>query len=329
MTSSLVSGPVRISVPATSANLGPAFDCAGLALELRDVLEAEVMGRGDTAAAQVSVEGEGAGRVPLAERHLVVRAIRRALDALDVDPRDGAELRVHCRNVIPHGRGMGSSAAAIIGGLALGRALVPEGEHRLPDAELLRLALELEPHPDNVAAALLGGCTLAWREDEHDPRSVWAVRMSVHPSVRVAVAIPPAALSTSSARRQLPGSVPLAAAAFNSGRSALLVAALTSDPSLLMPATADRLHQEARRALYPESMALVDHLRDHGVPAVISGAGPTVLALSASPDVPSVDEQSVDERSAGQHLSARLRAACPGDWRVMDLEISPAGVMRV
>lgn len=310
---SLNPGPVRVSVPATSANLGPAFDCAGLALGLRDDIEVEVIDIASEPAAQVHVSGEGAGRVPMGERHLVVRAVRRALAALDATPGQAATLRLDCRNAIPQGRGLGSSAAAIIGGLVLGRALVAGGASRLSDEQILRLALEFEPHPDNVAAALLGGCTLSWFDDPQDHDTVHATRLLPDPRIRMAVAIPPTSLSTSSARRHLPTHVPLVDAAFNAGRSALLVAALTTAPDLLIAATEDRLHQEARRDLYPESMALVDRLRVQGIAAVISGAGPTVLAFG-------VEEPGL--------LEAHLRSTAPQGWRTLELHASAVGVQQ-
>ena len=301
-----------ISVPATSANLGPAFDCAGLALDLRDELRAEFGNGGGGAAIRVSVTGEGAGRLPDGERHLVVRAMRRAFDAMAVPAEEVVDLTVTCRNAIPHGRGMGSSAAAIIGGLALARALVIEGEARLDDQALLRLAVTMETHPDNIAAALLGGFTLSWFDRANDSSSVRATRIVPDPRVRVALAIPRDSLSTASARRTMPDAVPLIDAAFNVGRAAVLVAALSGEPELLMPATADRLHQEARRLLYPDSMALVDRLRADGTPSVISGAGPSVLAFGT--DAPGV-------------LAARLRTLALPDWRVIEPGISSAGVL--
>ena len=310
----LVRGPVAISVPATSANLGPAFDCAGLALELRDELRA-VVGAGDSSSvAQVSITGEGAGLLPSGERHLVVRAMRLGFQALGLSAGEVAGLRVECHNVIPHGRGMGSSAAAIIGGLALARELVVDGATRLDDDALLRLAVTMEPHPDNVSAALLGGFTLSWFERAGEASTVRAARVLPDPRVRVAVAIPDSPLSTSSARRQLPDAVPLVDAAFNAGRAAMLVAALSGDPGLLMAATQDHLHQEYRRHLYPTSMALVDRLRSDGTASVISGAGPTVLAFGTQ---------------APGALAARLRAAAPAEWRVLEPDISRVGVQRL
>ena len=260
---------MRISVPATSANLGPGFDSLGLALDLRDELEGEVAGSGLV----VEVTGAGAGVVPLDEDHLVVRAMRRAFDALGGQP---TGLRLTCRNAIPHARGLGSSSAAIVGGLVLARALVDGGPEALDDAALLELAIEMEGHPDNVAPALHGGFVISGR----DERDEWyAVGAPVDARVSAALFVPPEALSTEVARGLLPQQVPHADAAADAGKAALLVAALGSRPDQLWRATRDYLHQDYRRPAMPASLDLVDRLRADGLAAVVSGAGPTVLAL--------------------------------------------------
>ena len=268
-----VEGPVRVSVPATSANLGPGFDALGLALSLRDELEAEVTAAG----VEVHVTGEGADDVPRDETHLVVRAMHAAFDAMDARP---PGLRLTCRNVIPHSRGLGSSSAAIVAGVALARALVRGGQLLLDDATLLRLAADIEGHPDNVAPALLGGFVICGRE----AGEWYAVPSAVDPRVRAEVFVPPTPVATAVARGLLPELVPHADAAANSGRAALLVAALAGRPEHLLAATRDYLHQRQREPAMPESLALVDRLRASGVPAVISGAGPTVLALVGAAD---------------------------------------------
>jgi len=259
---------LRVRVPATSANLGPGFDSLGLALELRDELEATITGSG----LGVEVVGEGAGDVSRDETHLVVRAMHATFDALDARP-DG--LLLSCRNRIPHARGLGSSAAAIVGGLVLARALVADGERRLPGPELLALASELEGHPDNVAPCLLGGLTIAWTTGA----GARATGVEVGAVVPV-IFVPPFAASTEQARGLLPATVPHADAARNAGRAALLVAALTRGVPALLEATEDRLHQQYRRPAMPASAELVDRLRAAGHAAVISGAGPTVLVLA-------------------------------------------------
>jgi len=261
-------GPVRVRVPATSANLGPGFDALGLALGRYDELTGEITGD----QLHIDVTGEGAGEVTLDETHLVVRAMRAAFAALGVEP---AGLALRCDNRIPHGRGLGSSAAAIVGGLVLARALVADGERRLPGPELLALASELEGHPDNVAPCLLGGLTIAWTTGA----GARATGVEVGAVVPV-IFVPPFAASTEQARGLLPATVPHADAARNAGRAALLVAALTRGVPALLEATEDRLHQQYRRPAMPASAELVDRLRAAGHAAVISGAGPTVLVLA-------------------------------------------------
>jgi homoserine kinase len=277
-----VEGPVRVTVPATSANLGPGFDSLGLALSLRDELEAEVVASG----VEVEVSGEGAADVPRDASHLVVRSMHAAFDAMDARP---PGLRLTCRNVIPHSRGLGSSSAAIVAGVALARALVAGGQLLLDDASLLRLAADIEGHPDNVAPALLGGFVICGRE----AGEWYAVPSAVDPRVRAEVFVPPTPVQTAVARGLLPDVVPHADAAANSGRAALLVAALAGRPEHLLPATRDYLHQAQREPAMPESLALVGRLRDDGVPAVISGAGPTVLAFVGS-GRPSLAERAPD-----------------------------------
>jgi homoserine kinase len=267
---------VRVRVPATSANLGPGFDSLGLALSLYDVVEAWI----DPAGLSIEVIGEGAGTADAGESHLVIRAMRETFKILDGQP-PGLALR--CVNRIPHGRGLGSSAAAIVSGVLAARALTDDGAARLPDDAVLRLAAGFEGHPDNVAACLLGGLTVAWTGPD-GPR---AVRLSPRPAIVPAVFIAPKALSTEHARGVLPETVPHADAAANAGRSALLIAALTSDtasdPGVLLDATQDRLHQPYRAGVMPEAAQLVARLRAAGVPAVVSGAGPSVLAFLTGP----------------------------------------------
>ncbi|WP_116452666.1 homoserine kinase [Blastococcus litoris] len=259
---------VRLRVPATSANLGPAFDCAGLALTRHDHLEFEVTGSG----LEVEVSGVGAGELPTDESHLVVRAFRAACAELGWSP---AGLRVVAENSIPQGRGMGSSAAAVVAGVVAAWALCPD-VGAVDDDAVLRLTTELEGHPDNVAACLLGGATLSWMT----PDGARAARLDVAPSVAPVVLVPGDTLSTHVARGLLPATVPHADAAHAAGRAALLVHALTREPALLLDATEDRLHQRQRTAAMPASLALVDRLRERGLAAVVSGAGPSVLALT-------------------------------------------------
>ena len=268
--------PVRVRVPATSANLGPGFDAFGLALRLYDEITARVAGNGT----RVRVTGEGAGELALDESHLVVRSMSAMFDRLGDRP---AGIELTCDNRIPQARGLGSSSAAIVAGLLAARALVDGGAARLDDAAVLHLASELEGHPDNVAPCLLGGFTIAWVESEAGAR---AVRLSPADGVHPVVLVPTERGLTAHARAALPATVPHADAARNAGRAALFVHALTADPSLLLPATEDRLHQQYRAPGAPATFALVNELRAAGVPAVVSGAGPSVLAFSAPGEIP-------------------------------------------
>ncbi len=294
-------GPVRVTVPATSANLGPGFDTLGLALELRDTLEAQVVDDGLV----VTVEGEGAGSVPLDESHLVVASMHAAFDLLGGRP---PGLRLHCRNLVPHARGLGSSSAAIVGGVVLARALVVDGAARLDDAAAFRLAATLEGHPDNVAPALHGGLTISGRDEEF-----WTASAPVDPRIGAVVLVPPTPLSTELARGLLPAAVPHADAAANVGRAALLVAALAGQPQWLPTATVDHLHQDARGAAMPETLAVIRALRADGAAAVVSGAGPTVLALTT--DAPGGPE------------ARALLDRCPAGWAARHLAVSAAGAL--
>jgi homoserine kinase len=222
----------------------------------------------------VDIAGEGAETLRRDRRNLVVRAMRETFDLLGGQPRG---LEVVCANRIPQSRGLGSSSAAIVAGICAARA-VALGD--LPDAEVLRLATALEGHPDNVAAALYGGATAAWVDETGTPR---AVRLEVHADLRAVVFVPGSATqSTRSARAMLPEQVPYGVAARTAGRAALLVHALRAAPSLLAAATADELHQPARLAGQPRSARQLDALREAGITAVLSGSGPSVLALVAS-----------------------------------------------
>jgi homoserine kinase len=286
--------PVHVRVPATSANLGPGFDALGLALSLHDEVVVRVTGGG----LAIQVSGEGEADVPRTEEHLLVRAMRRMFDALGEQP---AGLRIGCLNRIPHARGLGSSAATIVAGMIAARALVVDGDSKLDDAAVLALATTMEGHPDNVAACLYGGLTIAWT-DEGTGR---AVRVTPHPAVQPVVFVPPTRSSTAEARALMPTSVPLHDAADNAGRAALLVHALSADPSVLFPATVDRLHQPYRAPAMPQSAELVATLRAAGIPAVISGAGGTVLAFAA-------DGGDLERYAAGSFAVHRLSVDADG-----------------
>ena len=373
---------VLVRVPATSANLGPGFDALGLALTLYNEVSARVIPSGLT----IDVCGEGAADVAdAAEAHLVVRAMRAAFDDLGAKQPPGLALR--CVNRIPHGRGLGSSAAAIVAGILAARALADAG---VSAGEALPLANELEGHPDNVATCLFGGLTIAWLTDSAPPGgrppappdttrsaplggrppappdttrsappggrppappdttrsappggrppappdttrsappggrppappdttrsaplggrppappdttrsappggrppappdttrcSPRAVRLQPAEEITPVAIIAPAPVSTKLARGLIPARVPHSDAARNAGRAALLIAALTTRPEVLLDATQDRLHQDYRAPAMPATHELVSRLRAAGLPAVVSGAGPSVLVLLTS-----------------------------------------------
>jgi len=290
---------VTVRTPATSANLGPGYDSFGLALSRYDEVRARVCSEG----LDVRVCGAGAGELALDEAHLVVRAMRAAFDRIGAQP-PGLEL--DCYNDVPHGRGMGSSAAAIVSGIELARGLSDDGRERLSDAEALALAAELEGHPDNVAACLLGGLSISWLAGGRGAAAQAATAEQLGATgIRPVLFIPAEQSATRAARALLPERVPHADAAFNAGRAGLLVLALTSRPELLLAATEDRLHQGYRAAGMPASAALLLELRSRGIAAVISGAGPSVLALVA-------------DGQAG--TAAELT---PAGWECACLEFSP------
>ena len=268
-------------VSASSANLGPGFDSLGLALSCHDEIIVETTDSG----LSVAVEGEGAGHVALDSSHLVVRAIERGLRAVGVR---AAGLNVRCRNDIPHSRGLGSSAAAVVGGLAVVNGLAAQaGSKPLAQSELIQLSSEFEGHPDNASASVLGGAVVSWTEDAEGPYPRYAAaRLRLHPGIHLFPAIPEQRSSTAETRVLLPQQVSHADARFNISRVALLVVALTERPDLLLPATEDMLHQPQRAAAMPASLEYLRVLRRCGVAAVLSGAGPTVIALSLQPELP-------------------------------------------
>ncbi|MDC9005940.1 homoserine kinase [Mycobacterium marinum] len=281
MTQVLPSGLVASAVvAASSANLGPGFDSLGLALSLYDEIVLETTDSG----LEVVVEGEGAGQVPLNSEHLVVRAIQHGLRAVGVT---AAGLIVRCRNDIPHSRGLGSSASAVVGGLAAVNGLVSQaGWVPLSDQQLIQLSSEFEGHPDNAAAAVLGGAVVSWIERCGDRADYSAVQLDLHPDIHLFSAIPEVRSSTAETRVLLPDLVSHDDARFNISRAALLVVALTQRPDLLMAATEDVLHQPQRASAMPASAEYLQLLRRHKVAATLSGAGPALIALTTNPDLP-------------------------------------------
>lgn len=278
---------VGVRVPATSANLGPGFDAMGLALDWHDELTLTPGG-----ALQVEVTGQGASRVPLDERHLVVATIRRGLQQFGFDDPD-LGFTLHCVNNIPHSRGLGSSAAAIAAGYGLAWALARPGQD--PDlAWICDLVSADEGHPDNAAAAVHGGAVLAWQRSdatEATPvgETIGVAHLRVDDQVRARVWIPEFELPTSQARQVLPDSLPRAQVIAQASRAALLIHALAEAPSLLHEATFDWLHQQQRGSLMPRTLDLLGDLRAAGVAAVVSGAGPTVLALGTAQQLAAAD----------------------------------------
>ena len=263
---------VDVKVPATTANLGPGFDTLGLALSLYDELSVTAVSE---PGARVQVQGVGAGDIPTDDSNLVVRAIARTFAEYQ-QPLPGLELIAH--NAIPHGRGLGSSGAAIVSGIMAAKGLLA-GIVDMHADELLALATSMEGHPDNVAPALFGGLTIAWTE-EGRPRHK---KLIVHRGVSPLICVPQATMSTEVARGLRPVSVPHEDAIFNVSRSALLIAALIQSPELLLAATEDRLHQSYRASAMPETVALLQALRDAGLAAVVSGSGPSILVLCSDP----------------------------------------------
>lgn len=293
--------PVRVRVPATSANLGPAFDSAGLALTLHDDVVVRVAASGLT----VDVAGEGAGDLPRGERHLVVKALRATFEALGGQP---PGLALACTNRIPQSRGLGSSSAAICAAVVAARALVDGGQELLDDDAALALATRLEGHPDNVAACLRGGATFAWTEDDG---RVGVARVDPAAALTPVAFVPTTKASTVKVRGMLPETVPHHEAAANGGRAALLPLALTTAPALLLAATRDLLHQSYRAPAMPDTAALVDALRTDSVPAAVSGAGPTVLALVLRDQVDAV------------------LARVPQGWQALALQVDRDGTVVV
>jgi homoserine kinase len=268
---------VTVEVPATSANLGPGFDCFGLALDWRERVSLAVIEQGF----QIEVSGEGAAELPRDESHLIIRSALVGLADLGVK---APGLWLGCRNTIPHARGLGSSSAAIVAGLVAAAGLA---QVQVTPDWLLRHANAIEGHPDNVAAAIYGGFVLAYQ----GRAGVRVVQGNIDASIGAALFIPETSVATEAARSLLPDTVPHVDAAANSGRAALLVHALASEPDLLYDATCDWLHQGYREPSMPRSNELMKSLRGQGLAAMISGAGPSVLVLGRQADLATLQDQ--------------------------------------
>jgi homoserine kinase len=292
-------------VAASSANLGPGFDSIGLALSLCDEIVVETAGSGLV----VLVDGEGADQVPLGPDHLVVRAVQRGLQAVGVS---APGLVVRCRNAIPHSRGLGSSAAAVVGGLAAVNGLVAQTDWAtLSEAQLIQLSSEFEGHPDNAAAAVLGGAVVSWIDRTRDAPDYAAVSLQLHPDIHLFCAIPEERSLTAETRVLLPAQVSHDDARFNVSRAALLVVALTQRPDLLMAATEDVLHQPQRAPAMPASAEYLRLLRRHNTAATLSGAGPSLIALSIEPELPL---EAVDYAAANGFLITEMTVGGRARW---------------
>jgi homoserine kinase len=294
----------NVSVPATSANLGPGFDCAALALDLRDQYVAAVL---DEPGIDIDITGEGQDTLKRDKNNLLYKAMHAAFEFMGQQPRG---LAIRQLNNIPHGRGLGSSAAAIVGGLNLARSLVLDGDALLTKEDMLQIATQMEGHPDNVSAAIYGGATFSWL----DPKSkkYQSILIPVNQKIQALVFIPKTELSTSKARKLLPEEIPFTDAVANSANVAIMSTALSTRPDLLFAATEDFLHQNYRQEAYRTSYELVQFLRGAGVAAMISGAGPSVLALLS-------DEREINE----------IFASCSAKFPTFNGEkigISPIGV---
>jgi homoserine kinase len=297
---------LTVKVPGTSANLGPGYDSLGLALSIYDTLTVETLSTGEL---EFELSGEGADTLPRDASHLVVRAIDLALERLGFQ-RSG--LKVTADNVNPHGRGLGSSASAVVAAVTAANELVPE-EARQDRDWILQLTSEIEGHPDNVAPAIFGGLALSWQDSEQYS----STRADVVPSIIPVVAVPDFELSTETARGLLPASIGHHAAAMNSGRAALLIHALTAQPAFLLPATEDYLHQSYRAQAMRPSADLIAALRSAGHAAVVSGAGPTVMVLANGES---------EAAAAADFVRSFTEANTPGiGWRVMTLAVDVQG----
>lgn len=333
------SSSVKVSVPATSANLGPGFDSMGLALAVRDEIEIEALA---TASVDVTIFGEGHESLPHDEKHLLIRALRQTQEYLGL-PQTGLRLQAH--NAIPQARGMGSSAATIVAGVSA--AVAFSGRTDVGKDFIFDIAAQMEGHPDNVAPAVYGGLTVSWNFDpsidiphsvldsdggaqaaikrvpsglERFAQGFHSVRYPVDGSIHATMFVPVMKLATKTARTVLPARLPFEDGVRNAARTALLPAALGSTPSVdsnavLFSATQDRFHQDYRKDLMPDSWQLMTHLRSRGFAALISGAGPCVLVLHSG----DADEQLLEV--------TRREWVSSGRWKMVPVGIDSRGVI--
>jgi homoserine kinase len=284
---------VVVRAPATVANLGPGFDCLGMALAWYDEISVERHDGG----LDITASGLGADGVKRDETNYVYMGLRAVLGE------DLPGVRIHKMSTVAFGRGFGSSAISIVAGLVAGRAL---GMTEHSDAALLAIATQMEGHPDNVAPCLKGGVTVIGGGK--------VLRLDEPISLRALVCVAPSRLSTKTARGILPENYSREDAVANLGRAALLAATLAderNDPELLLAATEDTFHQPQRFELMPDTADLVRGLRSRGIAAFLSGAGPSVAAL--------VPAEAIED---AQHDA---QALTPEGWEVRVEEFDDGG----
>lgn len=299
---------VIVKVPGSSANLGPGYDTLGLAVTLYDTVEVEVTKSG----LEVEIYGEGEADLPRDGSHLVVKAIRSGLNACDVE---APGLRVVCTNNIPQSRGLGSSAAAAVAGVAAANGLAGSP---LTSEQVVQLSSAFEGHPDNASASVLGQATVSWTTVPVDGRSLpeyKAVTVPVHSDIKLTAIVPNFHASTQAVRRVLPSHVTHSDAAFNVSRVALQVAALQNHPELLWEGTRDRLHQPYRADVLPVTAEWVNRLRNRGYAAYLSGAGPTIMVMHTE----DIDSALLDDARAQGLRILELSVAGP-----VEVEITQA-----
>ena len=296
---------VTVEVPATSANLGAGYDCLGVALGLVNRVEVEVRGwsRGEI---ELTVDGEGVGELPADRTNRCVLGIEAALREVRGEIPEGVGWRIETHNEIPLARGLGSSAAATVAGLVAGNSLLGEP---LTSADLLRLATTIEGHPDNAAAALLGGFTVCAMTDD----GIESLRFDAPRDLRAVLFIPEVRLSTHDMRAALPATVPLADAVANLSRVAIGVAGMAMGRfDLLRVLMVDRLHEPYRAQAYPQLPQFVAAARKAGaIGACLSGAGSTILAFSDSVRTITRIEAAFGAAAADTDMAGKIAVVSP------------------
>ena len=278
----------RVTVPGSTANLGPGFDTLGLAVGIYDTVEVEVTASG----LEVEIFGEGANDLPRDASHLVVKAINSALHAADAH---APGLKVTCTNNIPQSRGLGSSASAAVAGVIAGNTLAGSP---LSTDDVIQLSSAFEGHPDNAAASVVGGAVVSWTDIPVDGVSqpeYRAVPLKVHPDIKATALVPNFHASTNAVRKVLPSHVTHTDARFNVSRTAVMTVAIQTHPEFLWEGTRDRLHQPYRADVLPVTAEWVNRLRNRGYAAFLSGAGPTAMVLSTEPVDPKILESARED----------------------------------